>query len=181
MQMDTQYWEAEAECTLYTRPINRATNTAQHSNTMDKTNNVVMAPPPPDNAPSDKLLPSPKDPQTDQSLPTPMDTLLDSDIDIKIIGAAPFTWLIRDGIEVYQLHISPVPPSETLHVEQPQDPEWKKTEQEILEEVVPPEYHNFASIFSEGEAKNLTGGYHFYHINKATAYGSLCISPQSLW
>jgi len=25
-----------------------------------------------------------------------------------------------------------------------------------------------------------TGGYHFYHINKATAYGSLCISPQSL-
>jgi len=26
----------------------------------------------------------------------------------------------------------------------------------------------------------LTGGYPFYHINKATAYGSLCISPQSL-
>jgi len=25
-----------------------------------------------------------------------------------------------------------------------------------------------------------TGGYHFYYINKATAYGSLCISPQSL-
>jgi len=25
----------------------------------------------------------------------------------------------------------------------------------------------------------VTGGYHFYHINKATAYGSLCISPQS--
>jgi len=26
-----------------------------------------------------------------------------------------------------------------------------------------------------------TSGYNFYHKNKATAYGSLCISPQSLW
>ena len=59
-------------------------------------------------APLDKLLPSPKDPQTDQPLPTLMDMLLDSDIDIKIIRAAPFARLIRDGIEVYQLHISPV-------------------------------------------------------------------------
>jgi len=26
----------------------------------------------------------------------------------------------------------------------------------------------------------ITSGYNFYHKNKATAYGSLCISPQSL-
>jgi len=32
----------------------------------------------------------------------------------------------------------------------------------------------------KGRVGNQTGGYHFYHINKATAYGSLCISPQSL-
>ena len=32
----------------------------------------------------------------------------------------------------------------------------------------------------ERQGHLLIGGYHFYHINKATAYGSLCISPQSL-
>jgi hypothetical protein len=47
----------------------------------------------------------------------------DSNIDIKIIGAAPFARLIRDGIEIYQLHISPVLPTETLRAEQPQDPQ----------------------------------------------------------
>jgi len=74
---------------------------------------------------------------------------------IKIIRAAPFSRLIREGIEVYQLHISPVSPHKTLHMEQTQNSEKKKTEQEILDKVVPPEYHDFTNVFSEGEAKTL--------------------------
>jgi len=91
----------------------------------------------------------------DDSFSTPKDMLLDSNIDIKIIGAAPFARLIGEGIEVYQLHISPVSPHKTLRAEQTQNSREKKTEQEILDEVVPPEYHDFANIFLEGEAKTL--------------------------
>jgi len=80
---------------------------------------------------------------------------LNANIDIKIIGAAPFARLIQEGMEVYQLHISPVSPHKTLRAETTQNSEEKKTEQEILDEVVLPEYHDFANIFSEGEAKSL--------------------------
>jgi len=91
----------------------------------------------------------------DDSFPTLKDAPLNPNIDIKIIGAAPFARLIQEGIEVYQLHISPVSPHETLCVEQTHNSKKKKTEQEILDEVVSPEYHDFANIFSEGEAKTL--------------------------
>ena len=111
--------------------------------------------PTPKDTPRDQQCPSPKDTPKDQQYPTPTGTPLDSKIDIKIIGAAPFARLIRDGIEVFQLHISPTSPHETLRAEKTQDSERKKTEQEILEEVVPPEYHDFANVFSEGEAKTL--------------------------
>jgi len=80
---------------------------------------------------------------------------LNANIDIKIIRAAPFARLIREGMEVYQLHISPVSPHETLRTETTQNSKEKKTEQEILDKVVPPEYHDFANVFSEGEAKSL--------------------------
>jgi len=110
----------------------------------------------------DQRFPAPKDTpwddsyptSLDDSFPTPKDALLNPNIDIKIIGAAPFARLIREGIEVYQLHVSPVS-HETLHTEQTHNSEKKKTEQEILDEVVPPEYHDFANIFLEGEAKTL--------------------------
>jgi len=38
MQIDTQYWETEAECTLYIQPANKPfnTNTAQQTTPMDK-------------------------------------------------------------------------------------------------------------------------------------------------
>ena len=110
--------------------------------------------PSPDDTRKDQQCPAPKDSPLNDAFPTPTDTPWNHKIDIKIIGAAPFARLIRDGIEVYQLHISPVSPHETLRAEKTQDSE-KKTEQEILEEVVPPEYHDFANVFSEGEAKSL--------------------------
>jgi len=91
----------------------------------------------------------------DDSFPTPKDAPLDANIDIKIIGAAPFARLIQEGMEVYQLYISPVSPHKTLHAETTQNSKEKKTEQEILDEVVLPEYHDFANVFSEGEAKSL--------------------------
>jgi len=111
----------------------------------------------------DQRFPAPKDmpwndsypTSWDDSVPTLKDALLNPNINIKIIGAAPFARLIREGIEVYQLHISPVSPHETLCAEQTHNSEKKKTEQEILDEVVPPEYHDFTNVFSEGEAKTL--------------------------
>jgi len=105
----------------------------------------------------------PMDTPLDNSFPMLKDMPLDSNINIKIIGAAPFARLIRDGTEVYQLHISPISPHKTLHVEKTQDSERKKMEQEILEEVVPPEYHDFTNIFSEGEAKTLPPHQPYYH------------------
>jgi len=117
---------------------------------------------PPKPTPKDQQ-PAPKDAPLDDSYPTslddsfpiPKDMLLNANIDIKIIRAAPFARLIREGMEVYQLHISPVSPHETLRMETTQNSKEKKTEQEILDEVVLPEYHDFANVFSEGEAKSL--------------------------
>ena len=50
-------------------------------------------------------------------------------------------------------HSSPVSPHETLCAEQTQDPEEKKMEQEILDKVVPPEYHDFAKYFQKEKPK----------------------------
>jgi len=177
MQIDTQYWETEVECTLYVQPANKPFNTNTAQWTMFPDNNKTKPTPtkspkvPPKPMPKDQQFPVPKDmpwddsyPMSlDNSFPTLKDVLLDSNIDIKIIRAAPFARLIREGIDVYQLHISPVSPQETWCMEQTQNSEEKKTEQEILDKVVLPEYHDFANIFSEGEAKTLPPHWPYNH------------------
>jgi len=85
---------------------------------------------PPKPTPKDQQ-PAPKDAPWDDSYPTSLDNSfpilkdapLNANIDIKIIGAAPFARLIQEGMEVYQLHISPVSPHETLCMETTQNSE----------------------------------------------------------
>ncbi|KAG6863200.1 hypothetical protein C0993_012502, partial [Termitomyces sp. T159_Od127] len=74
-------------------------------------------------------------------------------LNIKIIGLAPFARIIQDGTPAFQLHISLALPEEHLGADTTTlEP---KSEEQILHEVVPPEYHEFAAVFSEGRTKEL--------------------------
>ncbi|KAG5722479.1 hypothetical protein E4T56_gene2867 [Termitomyces sp. T112] len=67
--------------------------------------------------------------------------------------AVPFARLLQDSTPAFQLQITPALPKEHLHTGTTV-PE-SKMEEQILSEVVPPEYHEFADMFSEGSAKEL--------------------------
>ncbi|KAG5719025.1 hypothetical protein E4T56_gene20411 [Termitomyces sp. T112] len=75
------------------------------------------------------------------------------DLNIKIIGAIPFTRLLQEGTPAFQLQVTPALPEEYLRTGTT-TPE-SKTEEQILSEVVPPEYHEFTDVFSKGSAKEL--------------------------
>ncbi|KAG5727060.1 hypothetical protein E4T56_gene20311 [Termitomyces sp. T112] len=74
-------------------------------------------------------------------------------LDIKIISAIPFAHILQASTPAFQLQIMPALPEECLHAETTML-EYKMEEQ-ILYEVVPPDYHEFADMFSEGSAKEL--------------------------
>ncbi|KAG5718731.1 hypothetical protein E4T56_gene2681 [Termitomyces sp. T112] len=82
--------------------------------------------------------------------PTPIDS---GSLNIKIIGTSPFICILQDGTPTFQLQIMPALLEEHLHVETTL-PECK-TEGQILCEVVLPEYHEFADMFSKGSVKEL--------------------------
>ncbi|KAG5735334.1 hypothetical protein E4T56_gene11036 [Termitomyces sp. T112] len=90
------------------------------------------------------------DPTATPTVPNPVNS---RNLDIKIIGAIPFTRLLRKGTPAFQLQVTPALPEEYLRAGTTM-PE-KKTEEQILSEVVPPEYHKFADVFSKGSAKEL--------------------------
>ncbi|KAG5729497.1 hypothetical protein E4T56_gene4641 [Termitomyces sp. T112] len=90
------------------------------------------------------------DPTVTPTVPNPVNP---GDLDIKIIGAVPFMHLLREGTPAFQLQFTPALPEEYLRAGTT-TPEIKMEEQ-ILSEVVPPEYHEFADVFSEGSAKEL--------------------------
>ncbi|KAG5733978.1 hypothetical protein E4T56_gene6788 [Termitomyces sp. T112] len=90
------------------------------------------------------------DPTATPMVPNPIDS---GNIDIKIIGTVPFARLLQEGTPAFQLQVTPALPEEYLRVGTTA-PE-NKTEEQILSEVVPPEYHEFADMFSEGSAKEL--------------------------
>ncbi|KAG5724050.1 hypothetical protein E4T56_gene4525 [Termitomyces sp. T112] len=69
-------------------------------------------------------------------LPTPVKP---RDLNIKIIGAIPFTHILQDGTPTFQLQITPALPEEYLHTETTLLEQ--KTEEQILYKVVPLEYH----------------------------------------
>ncbi|KAG5723599.1 hypothetical protein E4T56_gene18161 [Termitomyces sp. T112] len=90
------------------------------------------------------------DPTVTPMVPNPINP---GDLDIKIIGAVPFARLLREGTPAFQLQVMPALPEEYLCAGTTA-PEIKMEEQ-ILSKVVPPEYHEFADVFSEGSAKEL--------------------------
>ncbi|KAG5716111.1 hypothetical protein E4T56_gene10872 [Termitomyces sp. T112] len=90
------------------------------------------------------------DPTVTPTVPNPVDP---GDLDIKIIGAVPFACLLREGTPTFQLQVTPALPKEYLCAGTTA-PE-SKMEEQILSEVVPPEYHEFTNMFSEGSAKEL--------------------------
>ncbi|KAG5733026.1 hypothetical protein E4T56_gene3620 [Termitomyces sp. T112] len=74
-------------------------------------------------------------------------------LNIKIVGTVPYACLLQDGTPAFQLQITPALPKEHLHTGT--TVLESKMEEQILSEVVPPEYHEFADVFSEGSAKKL--------------------------
>ncbi|KAG5329880.1 hypothetical protein C0989_009233, partial [Termitomyces sp. Mn162] len=82
-------------------------------------------------------------------------------LNIKIIGAIPFARLLQDGTPAFQLQITPALLKEHLHTGTTM-PE-SKMEEQILSEVVPLEYHEFADVFSEGSAKELPPHHSYNH------------------
>ncbi|KAG5720921.1 hypothetical protein E4T56_gene405 [Termitomyces sp. T112] len=74
-------------------------------------------------------------------------------LNIKIVGAVPFVCLLQDGTPAFQLQITPALPEE--HLRTGTTALESKMEEQILSKVVPPEYHEFADVFSEGSAKEL--------------------------
>ncbi|KAG5719441.1 hypothetical protein E4T56_gene20638 [Termitomyces sp. T112] len=88
----------------------------------------------------------------DSNATTPSPNSINSgNLDINIIGTIPFACILQDGTPAFQLQIMPALPEEYLHAETTM-PE-SKMEEQILSKVVPPEYHEFADMFSEGSAK----------------------------
>ncbi|KAG6815275.1 hypothetical protein H0H93_010365, partial [Arthromyces matolae] len=73
---------------------------------------------------------------------------------VRIIGAAPFANLLRDGVEAFQLHIAPSIPEEQLRA-QPIPSKEADKEEDLLKKIIPPEYQEFSDVFSEGSAKEL--------------------------
>ncbi|KAG5724332.1 hypothetical protein E4T56_gene16007 [Termitomyces sp. T112] len=79
----------------------------------------------------------------DPAAATPTPTPIDAEaLDIKIIGAIPFTCILQGALPEDYLCAEATLPEQ-------------KTEEQILHKVVLPEYHEFADVFSEGSAKEL--------------------------
>ncbi|KAG5719227.1 hypothetical protein E4T56_gene13415 [Termitomyces sp. T112] len=82
-------------------------------------------------------------------------------LDIKIIGAVSFTCLLQDGNPAFQLQVMPALLKKHLHAEIAAP--GSKMEEQILSEVVLPEYYEFADMFSEGSAKELSPHHSYDH------------------
>ncbi|KAG5735086.1 hypothetical protein E4T56_gene20480 [Termitomyces sp. T112] len=120
--------------------------TQYHDNTLTLDNNLQFQ----------QCPKPPTDPNTTLDLtvtPTVPNPVNPRDLDIKIISTVPFTRLLQEGTPTFQLQVRPALPEEYLHAGTTA-PE-SKTEEQILSKVVPPEYHEFADVFSKGSAKEL--------------------------
>ncbi|KAG5716002.1 hypothetical protein E4T56_gene2292 [Termitomyces sp. T112] len=93
-------------------------------------------------------------PHPNSAATTPTPTLIEPEaLNIKIIDAVLFAHILQDGTPTYQLQITPELSEKHLHAGT--IPPEQKTEEQILHKVVPPEYHEFADMFSEGSTKEL--------------------------
>ncbi|KAG5349199.1 hypothetical protein C0989_005288 [Termitomyces sp. Mn162] len=90
----------------------------------------------------------------DSSTTTLMSNFINSgNLNIKIIGTVLFARLLQDSTPTFQLQIMPALPEE--HLRTGTTMLESKMEEQILSEVVPPEYYEFADVFSEESAKEL--------------------------
>ncbi|KAG6859324.1 hypothetical protein C0995_009654 [Termitomyces sp. Mi166 len=70
---------------------------------------------------------------------------LPNNLDIRIISTASFAWIIWEGAQAYQLHISPSLSKEHLRTNANVPAPKTKLEDQILHKVVPSEYHEYAT------------------------------------
>ncbi|KAG5718187.1 hypothetical protein E4T56_gene18853 [Termitomyces sp. T112] len=90
----------------------------------------------------------------DPAATTPTLTPIDLEaLNIKTIGTIPFACILQDSTPAHQLQIMLSLLEE--HLCAGTTPLEQKTEERILHKVVPPKYHEFADMFSEGSAKEL--------------------------
>ena len=75
--------------------------------------------------------------------------------DIKIIGAAPFHLLRKEGHPCYLIHTSHLRANALTPTEPPATSALTEDEQRLLQERVPPEYHDYADVFAKKEADQL--------------------------
>ncbi|KAG6871421.1 hypothetical protein C0995_004821, partial [Termitomyces sp. Mi166 len=80
---------------------------------------------------------------------------LSNGLDIRIIRAAPFAQIIQEGAQAYQLHVSPSLPKEHLWANTNVPTSETKLEEQLLHEVIPLKYHEYADMFSKGSTKEL--------------------------
>jgi hypothetical protein len=80
---------------------------------------------------------------------------------IRLVGAAPFARYAKNGATIYQLHIRPSTEGDSgdehlraIGVDIKSE-DAAKSEEELFKRRVPEEYHDFADVFSEQEAKTL--------------------------
>ncbi|KAG6859558.1 hypothetical protein C0995_007295 [Termitomyces sp. Mi166 len=92
-------------------------------------------------------------PTRDAQNPPPPE--LSNDLDIRIIGAAPFAQIIWEGTQAYQLHISPSLAKEHLWADTNIPAPKTKLEDQILHEVISSKYHKYTDMFSERSTKEL--------------------------
>jgi len=94
--------------------------------------------------PSNKSDPTPKMPAESNYEPP----------EVHLIGAVPFHRLVSDGDTFYgTLHIRPyTAPPVSLRATSDSAPQ---SEQDIIDEILPKEYHDFADVFSKSHAKQL--------------------------
>ena len=98
--------------------------------------------------PRDTSIPDPIPDPSPESKPRP---------DIKIIGAASFDLLRRQGAHCFMMHtheFQDLPSSQSLQ-EPPEMATLDEEEAEAFRRAVPPAYHEFADVFSKAEAEAL--------------------------
>ncbi|KAG6888417.1 hypothetical protein C0995_008330 [Termitomyces sp. Mi166 len=88
---------------------------------------------------------------------------LSNGLNIRIICTAPFAWIIQEGAQAYQLHVSPSLLKQHLWANANVATPETKSEEQILHKVILPEYHKYADMFSEGSAKELPPHHSYNH------------------
>ncbi|KAG6859744.1 hypothetical protein C0995_004589 [Termitomyces sp. Mi166 len=148
---------------LHTTPLEQPPQPGD--DTAQPQNDATPLPTPSLMFPKPNIIPMPT--KDDQNPPPPE---LFNSLIIRIISAAPFAQIIQEDAQAYQLHVSPSLPKEHLQANANVATPETKLEEQILHEVVPPEYHEYANVFSKGSTKELPPHHSYNHKINASNY-----------